>query len=104
VFNLCFFIINLQNCVLIDVRRDEEFNNELSHINGAQLVTLEKNLTEFLTQNQKSLSDKNVVFICRSGARSLHAAQIAQSLNYKNIINLKGGMMAWNNAGLQTAK
>ncbi len=49
---------------LIDVRRTEEFNGELGHIEGAELIPLGPELIEFLDSADKN---QEVVFICRSG-------------------------------------
>ncbi|OON20170.1 rhodanese-like protein [Opisthorchis viverrini] len=40
-------------------------------------------------------SDKNIVFSCRSGKRSLLALKIANRLGYKWASNFKGGYLEW---------
>jgi len=94
----------LGTCVLVDVRRPDEFNGELSHIEGSQLVTLETDLERFLQSEHERLKEETVVFICRSGVRSMRAALQATQLGYKHPINLRGGMIGWNEAGLATHK
>jgi rhodanese-related sulfurtransferase len=42
--------------------------------------------------------DKEVIFYCRSGARSARAAQFAEMLGFQNTVNLTGGMLAWKEA------
>jgi hydroxyacylglutathione hydrolase len=85
------------NFTVIDVRRKEEFCDELGHIKGAQLMTLQDHLEEKL----KSLAfEKPVLFVCRSGGRSARAARIAQVLGFKTIYNCKGGMLEWKKQGL----
>ena len=81
---------------VIDVRRPDEFSGELSHIQGAELVTLESRLDTYLSRHSHELRDQSLVFVCRSGARSHHAAQLALSKGYQHCINLEGGMIAWN--------
>ncbi|MEA4937126.1 MAG: rhodanese-like domain-containing protein [Paludibacter sp.] len=41
--------------------------------------------------------DKNLIFACRSGARSLRVAQflVIQGWDAENIFNLEGGILAW---------
>lgn len=82
---------------LIDVRTAEEFNNELGHIKGAELVTLGADLTKFLENGDRS---QEIVFICRSGARSGNATAESIKLGYKKTANMAGGMILWNKSQL----
>ena len=41
-----------------------------------------------------------VAFICRSGSRSAQASQIAVDGGVRDVINVDGGMLAWEGAGL----
>ncbi|MEN0059644.1 MAG: MBL fold metallo-hydrolase [Bdellovibrio sp.] len=82
-----------QKIRLIDVRRPDEFNNELGHIAGAQLVTLGPELTAFLQAGDRS---EEIVFICRSGGRSGTATAESIQLGYKLTANMVGGMLRWN--------
>jgi rhodanese-related sulfurtransferase len=81
---------------IIDVRRPEEFIGELGHIEGATLATLETNLESHLERLPKDVA---YVFVCRSGARSFTATQMALDKGFKNVFNMKGGMLAWNSEG-----
>ncbi len=82
---------------LIDVRQPTEYNDELGHIEGTQLLTLQ---TKFPEEIKKLPRDKKYLFICRSGGRSTKAAQQALMLNFKEVYNLDGGMIAWRKASL----
>lgn len=82
---------------IIDVRRPDEFNNELGHIEGAKLVTLGAELTEFLNQGDRS---EEIVFVCRSGGRSGQATAESIKLGYKFTSNMVGGMIRWNESSL----
>jgi rhodanese-related sulfurtransferase len=86
---------------LIDVRRPEEYTGELSHIPGAKLITLGPDLEAFLEQHDR---DDEIIFICRSGARSGHATLQSRSLGFTKTVNLHGGMILWNQLKLPTAK
>ena len=88
-----------QNVTLIDVRSSEEFVGELGHVPDSRLVTLDT-LMDHLDDIPK---DKTVVFICRSGRRSANATAIAQDNGFESAYNMKGGMMLWNEMGLETA-
>ena len=39
--------------------------------------------------------DCKVVLYCHSGARSFHACQFLMQHGYDNVINLRGGILAW---------
>lgn len=78
---------------IIDVRGEDEFNNELGHIPSAALKTLGDPLSEFLNVAGK---DDQYIFVCRSGKRSLEATKLASSQGFKHIYNLQGGMIRWN--------
>lgn len=86
--------------VLIDVRRPEEFNGELSHIPGAKLVSQGPELDAFLMKQPKDLK---IVFVCRSGARSGRATLQARGMGFAESVNLQGGMLLWNEKQLPTA-
>ncbi len=77
---------------LIDVRRPEEFNGEFSHIEGARLITLGPDLTQFLESGDRN---QEIVFVCRSGGRSGAATAESIRLGYKLSMNMLGGMIRW---------
>lgn len=85
--------------LLIDVRRPEEFNAELGHVENSRLITLGPDLTKFLKDGDRQ---QEIVFICRSGNRSGHAALEGIQLGYKHVINMDGGMLRWNQLGQKT--
>jgi rhodanese-related sulfurtransferase len=39
--------------------------------------------------------DKNYYIYCRSGARSSRACKIMGKAGFKNLYNLKGGILSW---------
>ncbi len=43
--------------------------------------------------------DAKLVFVCRTGARSAQACMFLQQQGYDNVINLRGGVVAWAQAG-----
>lgn len=48
--------------------------------------------------------DKEVVFICRSGARSGQVCAYLAQNGFENIYNLRGGVMGWAQNGFEFAK
>jgi rhodanese-related sulfurtransferase len=83
---------DLSRFQIIDVRRDQEYCDELGHIESSQLETIDESF-----KNKINKYDKNAetLFVCRSGGRSARAARIAQEIGLQNVYNLEGGMLAW---------
>ena len=78
---------------LVDVRRQTEWDE--GHIEQANYSFLGK-----LMQQASDLpTDKPIVFQCRSGARSAAACAVAQAKGIKDVINLDGGIIRWQEEG-----
>lgn len=45
--------------------------------------------------------DKDIVLYCRSGARSYHACNFLAQQGVRNVINLRGGIIAWAREGYE---
>ena len=86
---------------ILDVRRPDEWAGELGHIAGATLVTLETDFEGFL---QKLPKDQTYAMVCRSGMRSARAAELAKAQGFSNVVNVKGGMIAWNAEGFDVER
>jgi rhodanese-related sulfurtransferase len=84
---------------ILDVRSAQEYKND-GHIVGAHLIPL-GDLAEKLKQVP---TDRTVVCVCRSGARSSAALAQLQRAGYTNVRNLAGGMMGWQASGLPTKR
>lgn len=90
-------INNVDNLLLVDVRSPQEYQYD-GHIEGARLLPL-----QVLMQRAEELPhDQPIIFICRSGNRSMVACEQLDRLGYTNIKNFDGGMIAWKRAGLPT--
>lgn len=87
------FKTHIGQITLIDVRRPDEFDGELQHIPSARLITLGPDLEAFLHNHDK---DDEIVFVCRSGARSGRATLQGRVLGFSKCVNLQGGMLLWN--------
>ncbi|MBQ3655279.1 MAG: rhodanese-like domain-containing protein [Bacteroidales bacterium] len=88
--------------VILDVRTSQEFAD--GHIKSA--VNIDVKAENFKDETLKTLTDKNQVIAvyCRSGRRSVTAANILVSEGYKNVVNLKGGILAWQSEGKEVEK
>ncbi|XXF78346.1 rhodanese-like domain-containing protein [Myxococcaceae bacterium GXIMD 01537] len=85
---------------LVDVREPDEFDGLLGHIEGAELVPL-------ATVGAAAASwarDADVLLVCRSGGRSAKAAAQLAGRGFTHMMNLRGGMLAWNAASLPVAR
>lgn len=82
--------------LLVDVRGVDEFNGELGHISGAHLITLGDNLKHFLEGYDRA---EEIIFVCRSGKRSVEAAKLGLELGFQKVFSLTGGMQRWLECG-----
>lgn len=81
---------------LVDVRTPQEYAE--GHIDGALNINVQSDDFKELAQRELS-KDSTVLVYCRSGRRSLDAAEILTSVGYK-VVNLKGGIIEWKEDGL----
>lgn len=85
-------IDNKEDFQLIDVR--ETFEYEVSNLDGENIP-----LGGILIEADKVSKDKPVIVQCRSGKRSAAAVmQLEAQYGYENLYNLKGGILAWQEA------
>ena len=78
-----------ENIQLIDVR--EEWEWQIARIPGARLIPLGSLENEIDTLD----AEREVVLYCKSGARSLHAAEMLADAGFKQLANLNGGILRW---------
>ena len=76
---------------ILDVRTPEEF--EEGHIQGAQNINIKDD--NFITAIQKLSPSDTLLVYCRSGRRSLYAAQVMVSFGFQKIYDLEGGFLNW---------
>ena len=81
---------------VIDVREPAEYGGELGHIAAAELVPV--GALEQVAKNWDH--EQEIVLVCRSGARSGRAATLLVSMGFRHVMNMVGGMAAWNAAQL----
>jgi len=85
---------------IIDVREPAEFTGELGHIPGAELVPL-GTVSAVASAWERGV---DLLMVCRSGGRSSRAAQQLLTMGFRRVMNLVGGMMAYNEAGLPISR
>ena len=89
-------LINRKDALVVDVRPIVDF--EQGHIIGAT------NLPSNGFANQIGLLEKHrerpIIVYCRSGAQSAQACGQLRKRGFAQVFNLRGGVMAWQNAGL----
>ncbi|MDQ7000054.1 MAG: rhodanese-like domain-containing protein, partial [Mariprofundus sp.] len=84
--------------IMLDVRTPEEYAQ--GHIAGAKLIPVQI-LAEHLSEVPH---DKQVYVYCHSGKRSARAAKLLADHGFTNIENIKGGIVAWKEAGYPVEK
>ncbi|MEY4629842.1 MAG: hypothetical protein RLZZ595_2168 [Bacteroidota bacterium] len=76
---------------LVDVR--ETYEHEEFNIGGILLPLGEIRMGD--TASIDHLKDEEVLLYCRSGNRSGQAALVLETMGFTNVINVVGGMLAW---------
>lgn len=88
--------IKADSVQLLDVRTPQEYAE--GHIDGALNINIQSD--DFRQRAEKGLSkDSTILVYCRSGRRSMEAAEMLTKLGYK-VVNLKGGIIEWKGDGL----
>lgn len=88
--------IKANSVQLLDVRTPQEYAE--GHIDGAFNINIQSD--DFRQRAEKELSkDSTILVYCRSGRRSMEAAEMLTKLGYK-VVNLKGGIIEWKGDGL----
>lgn len=83
--------------MLLDVRESVEY--QTFHAPTAKLISL-----GVLDRRLKELpKDREILLICNSGNRSAQAANLLAREGFQ-VTNIKGGMVAWQAAGLRTVR
>ena len=86
--------------VVLDVRTAAEFAE--GHIQRAILI--DQGQSDFMEKAKAMLpTEKKIAVYCRSGRRSASAAGRLTDAGYK-CVNLKGGIMAWQEANMPVTK
>ncbi len=87
---------------LIDVRTPAEYREV--HAEPARLVPLDTLDVDAVMQARRGAVANPLYTICRSGARGKQAAEKFRAAGYSNVINVEGGTLAWEQAGLPVVR
>ncbi len=89
------WIRNSKSFMLIDVR--EEWERNAYNIGGEHIP-----MGNIMAAMNELPQDKEIVFYCEKGIRSVIVIQRLEDYGFEHLFNLAGGMKAWKEAGLDT--
>ena len=80
---------------IVDVREQVEFDT--THVDGVPLIPM----SELVERIDELPTDRDLVILCRSGARSARVADyLTANGEHGDVANLEGGILAWAAEGL----
>jgi thioredoxin 1 len=85
-------VFEKENAILLDVRTPQEINGGMIE-NASTIDFYDADFSKKIAKIQK---DKTVYVYCKSGGRSSKAAKMLLESGQAKVVNLKGGIMAWN--------
>jgi rhodanese-related sulfurtransferase len=93
-------LINHEDAAVVDVRPMADFHQ--GHIIGAINIPM----NGFANQLKQLEKHKNrpIVVNCRSGAQSAAACKTLRKQGFEKVYNLRGGILAWQNANLPVTR
>ncbi len=94
-------LINREDALVIDVREPGEYGT--GHILGAKNMPLSR-VDSGGAEIAGKKKDRPVILYCESGNRSAKAAAALRGQGYTRVLNLSGGLGAWQQAGLPVEK
>ncbi len=91
-----------QSVDLIDVRMPTEYRSV--HAECARNVPLESLDPSGVMTSRNGGANQPLYIICRSGNRSSLACQKFMDAGFENVVNVEGGTLAWEKAGLPVVR
>jgi rhodanese-related sulfurtransferase len=91
-------LINREDASVIDVREPGEYGT--GHIIGAKNVPL----TRLEAGELPKRKDKPLIVYCDTGERAGKAVAALKKQGFERVVNLSGGLRAWQQAGLPVEK
>ncbi len=93
-------MINQQDALVIDVRPAADFaKGHILHARNMPMNGFSKQ-----TGTLEKHKDKPVIICCRSGAQSSQACGMLRKQGFSDVHNLRGGILAWQNANLPVSR
>ncbi|TFW18311.1 rhodanese-like domain-containing protein [Duganella callida] len=93
-------LINRGKATVLDVRDAKEFaEGHLPEARNIPLADLDKRISEL-----NKFKNQSVIVVCKTGARASAAAAKLAKAGFGDVVNLEGGIAAWQKAGLPLAK
>jgi rhodanese-related sulfurtransferase len=92
-------LINRQDALVVDVRDPGEYG--AGHIIGARNVPLAR---IGAAAGELKRKDRPVIVYCQGGERAPKAAALLRKQGFGSVVNLSGGIGAWQQAGLPVEK
>lgn len=93
-------LINRGKTTILDVRDTKEFAaGHLADAKNIPLAELDQRIGEL-----DKFKNRSVIVVCKSGARASAAAAKLGKAGFADVVNLDGGIAAWQKAGLPLAK
>lgn len=93
-------VMNQEGALVLDVREDNELSG--GRIGGARHIPL--GVLKKRVKDIERYKESPVLVYCRTGARSAVAASQLVAAGFTDVTNLKGGIQAWQSAGLPVKK
>jgi rhodanese-related sulfurtransferase len=92
-------LINREDALVVDVREPGEYG--AGHVLGARNVPLSR-LADAADLGKRK--DRPLILYCDSGDRSGKATSLLKKQGFARVVNLTGGIGAWQQAGLPVEK
>jgi len=89
-------LMNHEDAVMLDVREESEYKQ--GHILNS--INIPSNLLSDKMGRLEKYRNRPIIISCMTGNRSVSACNILKKSGFEKIHNLKGGIMAWQNANL----
>jgi rhodanese-related sulfurtransferase len=94
-------LMNKDDAIVLDIRAGADFKK--GHILGARQLKAEEVKEANFTKLEKS-KDKPIIVVCAMGVSAKKTASQMLKAGFVNVSVLKGGMGAWQGAGLPVSK